>query len=379
MKRILAILLATVAVVCGQEINGGKTFINGELVTAAKLNLMLSGATINATFYTDKSSATIDGADSILFYDVTAAGLRRTTFGAAVLNNTALVTGQPLTTPALDDTIFGYDTSGVSLAQFQISTLLALQSLSNTNLSNTVAIASDPLRIIFPVYLGGDFSGSIGLSGGTNYNVSLSNLFSLFPYTKPFTNLPSFTGQPTNTDRFWYWDSVAGLNKQVSPAALITNAPAPVSFSNSMVFMAVDTNSGNIYRLTMGQLTNFVQFIFPSLTNNRVAFTTSQYPLPASGLVASTNHGLGHTPNFVSWVLVCTNTDLGFTNGDEVAVDGYNNNSAGVVFSAGANATNVFLYYSGNGPKIASKVDGSENAITASRWNIRGYAAYITQ
>ena len=114
--------------------------------------------------------------------------------------------------------------------------------------------------------------------------------------------------------------------------------------------------------------------------------TGTPYGLPGSGLALTIAHGLGAIPQIVRAVLVCTATDLGWAEGDEVDIfsatadlqgSGTYEDNDMAAFTVGADATNITIaeaQYS-QGIQLCNKTGGvMGNAITPAKWGIRVYA-----
>lgn len=115
---------------------------------------------------------------------------------------------------------------------------------------------------------------------------------------------------------------------------------------------------------TTGGVLNFVQ----------PTFTSSLQSL-ATGVVANTAHGLGSTPLFVRWVLVCQTAEFGFSIGDEldvaatVTAGGFEN-----AYTWGASASNVWLIQDPAAIHTKNKSTGADVAITLANWKAKCYA-----
>lgn len=121
-----------------------------------------------------------------------------------------------------------------------------------------------------------------------------------------------------------------------------------------------------------------------------VAFVSGQFVLQVArfGNVA---HGLGKTPPFFRWVLVCNTADAEYAVNDEVPIEAFTArvSNGGVEFQAqayvgAANVTNVWcsgnnLFGTGgySGTYVAAKVTGTNTAITVGSWKAKCYASVI--
>lgn len=87
----------------------------------------------------------------------------------------------------------------------------------------------------------------------------------------------------------------------------------------------------------------------------------------------SFDHGLGVTPSFVRWVIVCTNTDLSYAVGDELPILSEDDNPPLLGAAGGANATTVFISEPASWNTF-QKGTATKQGITLSKWNIKCYA-----
>lgn len=121
----------------GADISAGYTFSSGEQnITHTKLNSVLSGATINTTFFTDKSASTAPAStDTLLLFDGSA--FKKITVGNLTLNNLDLIsTRNEDTAPATNDFFLTYDASATGYKKVSLYTLQATVS------TNTAVVAA---------------------------------------------------------------------------------------------------------------------------------------------------------------------------------------------------------------------------------------------
>lgn len=175
----------------GADINKGYSWLPNDRVTATKLNNEIDLATINTTFFTDKSSAQPISTDTILFYQGSSGLYRKASYSVFNLGNTNLITDQTEdTSPATNDLHLTYD---VSAGTFK-----------NATLANE-AIA------IKPTVWGNWWSNAV-FAVTTNNPTDPTNYY--------FTQRTA----PAGTDSLLIWDSVANTNKWVSLNTFWTNS-----------------------------------------------------------------------------------------------------------------------------------------------------------
>lgn len=342
------------------DLQGGHTFAAGDRPTASQVNALVNSATILPGFYSGKPAVTTLGvSDVVLVYRPSLTAFRQLTASDFLYQNRDLITNQTeLTAPLSADSLLIYSTAAGALRRVTAATL----ALNNTNLiagapgvdTNTVLSGADTLLV---------------LNGGTNLQLSVSNLLWNFTWQKPFTNLATHTA-PTNQDRLLIWDATNGTNKTTTLAGLVTNLPALASATNGDTF-AVFGSNGVLSRVTLGQMATTLSnaIVQPVLSG----FTTAEITL-AAGLLTNATHGLGSTPTSVRAVLVCKTAELGYAVGDELDARLVWNNQA--MWSFGANATNVWLTLADNSPTFGSmnKTNGASGNLTYANWRAKLYA-----
>lgn len=384
------------------DINKGYTFTVGEQnVTHTKLNNLVDGATINTSFFTDKSAlTTLNSADTFLLYSPTLSGYRKTTLQTLLLGNTSLITGQTEDpTPADNDYVLTYDTSAAVFAKVSLLSLAR----PNTNLIYLLpTLESNLLQSAYvPV-----------LQDGTNNKAPLNLLLGGWQLYA-FTNLAPINLQ-TNDDELLIWDASAGTNKTISIAGWNTNPPIASTFTNDDSFLfwssatnAADGTNGRLKRVTItGLYTNpptttlwtntDTLTIWSTATNGpggtnptpaKVAlgtllpqnFVSTNYALPTvdGGGITNIAHGLPGTPQRVRWVATCAIANAGYAVGDEVDASRFADSGGQLpAWGFGANATNVWISFTRRG-KINRK-DGTSNydAITEADWRVKCYATW---
>lgn len=93
----------------------------------------------------------------------------------------------------------------------------------------------------------------------------------------------------------------------------------------------------------------------------------------STGLMGNVAHGLGAAPSYVRWVLRCKSGDVGFATGDELDVHCFQT-AGNVTFAAGASATNVILTAADATPKVIHKTTFALTAIVTGNWRAVCYA-----
>jgi hypothetical protein len=326
MGLMLALLVLTAA---GADINKGYTFTPGEKnVTHTKLNNLVDAASINTSFFTDKTATTAPGAnDVLLLYSASAAGFRKVTLNNLVLANGNLILDQTEdTNPATNDWVLSYDVSGSALKKVTWQSLLNSDGLINartnwlTPNTNTFLLAYD---------------------AGTWSKVERQNLFHDFFTTQQFTNLDAAVSL-SGSDRFW-----------IESAA--ESGPRTITLDGVRNY--IDASPGTI-----------------ALTNQLPVTFVSDEADVATGLAVNVAHGLGGVPQQVHAVMVCKTSDLAWAVGDEVSASGFNISNANPAISWGANATNVFVSVESTTLGIRRKDTGVGATITTSSWKLKVYA-----
>lgn len=127
MKRLIGVLVMVLAVATalGSDLSKGYTFAPGERnVTHTKLNNLVDAATINTTFFSDKTATTAPvGTDTILLMTATPAW-RKCTLSTLLFANTNIITLQDEdTSPAVGDYLLTYDVSAGALKKATLANL----------------------------------------------------------------------------------------------------------------------------------------------------------------------------------------------------------------------------------------------------------------
>jgi hypothetical protein len=227
--------------------------------------------------------------------------------------------------------------------------VIAAGSITSSSITTN---AFDQLTIL------GGYNGTTASAIRVNYNTNDFYLFSTGLGYK--TNSIADIDIATNAAIAW---SKLALSTNIIPQ---TNLPLSL---NSNILHGTGTN-GTPVAVTVGNgliLSNNTMSVSNSL------FTTAEYSI-ATGQLVNTNHGLGATPTFVRWVLVCKTNDLGYAAGDEVPAMQFTA-SGYPVFSEGGNSTNIFLGCERTTPTTVTKSGSDLNtAVTIVRWRVKGYA-----
>lgn len=333
------------------DINAGYSWTPNDRVTSAKLNSVISGATINTTFTSDRTAALPVAADTFQFYQATSQLFRKSTFGTMFLNNTNLIVGQSEDTqPTAADFFLSYDASANSLKRVNWDSLVG----TNSGLINTRSNWAGPANIANGMTL-------LGAFGGLYYQFAISNLLT-------FTNLANCNIQHAN-HQIQIWDVNFGTNRSTTLNGLITNSPSGAFNGNAFVWGCSNGASGpRTYTST-----NIAHFVAQQ-------YVTANLPVPTSGISYTNAHGLTGLPQFLSAHLVCTNAELGYAVGSEVdigAVEDINANRAGTL---SADASN--LYFSSEVANLNWSITShatapSRSNITKANWNIKFQAIFF--
>jgi len=139
-------------------------------------------------------------------------------------------------------------------------------------------------------------------------------------------------------------------------------------------------NDGQLVAVNSGAVGTY-KYINPTSTVG-IAFTSTNIALSA-GTISTQAHGLSAKPGFVRGVLVCVTAELGYNIGDEINLDGVQQNTTnGFIGSLSANATNVVYQFinafggTGSGVNICriSATAGTSTPITLANWKVKIYA-----
>lgn len=388
---VIAAIFAVIFKAHSSDIQRGMTFVDGQRITAAQLHSLVDNATIVPGFLLNKSSATSLGTgDSILLYSASAGAFYKITAQTFLYGNTALITGEPeKIIPSTNDYLLIYDSTGAVLSKVSAGNL----ALNNTNL-----IAGQPLLAITNADLNMRF---LVVNRGTNAQITLTNLFQLFTWIPPFTNLPVHTA-PTNLDQVLLSTTADGTNytnKRISLIALVTNlAPMTNTFAAGAAMTYTDQleivsfyNPTNpvLQHATVEQLGGTIMSRYGLATTNLI-FKTWQSPeyLVTNAAITLSNYSAVDARIYNRWVLVCKTNEGGFTVGDEIdAGNLIDSGGAGSHPSYGSGASGLYIWYSFNvGGRI--QVHARTNAATiitltglsgqwVPNWTLKGYAGGV--
>lgn len=351
------------------DINKGYSFTPTDRVTNTKLNNLVDQATINPSFLSDKTAAQPLSSDSFLFYQASSGLFRKATLDALNLSNTNLIIGQiEDDMPATNDFLLTFDTSAGSYKKVPFNAIW-------TNADFVFSRTNWSTPNIFSTYF-------LAYDGGAWAKVTRSNLFYQYGQFAYITDL-TVHGAPTNADYFMVYDTFANINKRLTLAGMITNAPTVSSaLTNGDLILGYSTNTTNFAQFRLSQIRDYVTNNSPTLalTNHiPVTFVSAEVAVPgAGGTTINTNHGFVAAPQMVRAVLVCKTADANYAVGDEVDVHGSDQGSD-VNFNVGANATNVFLVTRQVATiRVINKTaSGGLASIVNGSWKLKIYATYF--
>ena len=191
-------------------------------------------------------------------------------------------------------------------------------------------------------------------------------------YSGPLT--PSSLTLAGTTRQTWPVTNWVDITTYVAAAI-----PATLLSSNLVSVAAYNSNNTTIQAQIIVAIS--------AATNSAAAigtnFTSGEYSITNSGLIANVAHGLAGVPQFSQWFLVCKTNDIGYVAGDQIPVLALTGVSPSTpAFVEGKNATNVFLVsllggspYVGN-YWVATKTNGLVDQITGVRWRAKCVAQY---
>ncbi len=331
------------------DITPGYTFSPAEKnITDVKLNAATSG-TVATSFYTGKSADTAVGADTVLFYSSSAGTFKKTTL-TTLFGNLPAMNGLSTLNVVGD---FSVNTSKFTANATTGNTAVGGNLTVATNLSVTgTTTLTGTLSATNTTTLGNTGVGTLSASG----NATLLGNMSLVG-TASFTSAVAFNGGVTLGDAAADTITVNGTLAGTlygAPVVGLTNA-TPLT-TDKFLFQA----SGDSSKLRIGTL--------PTLLNT---FTTNG---SISATAVDVAHGLGGTPDSVTFFLVCTNAELGYAIGDEIPAYTAVNTSERNVLMGGANTTNVFFAMNVlTAIDVRSKTNAAAGVvpIVNTNWNVR--------
>jgi hypothetical protein len=349
------------------DLTKGYTFTSGEQnVTHTKLNNLVDAATINASFFTDKSAVTAPATvDLVLIYDDSASALRKITLGNLLFNNPFTITNLTAdTAPAPDDLVATYDVSDTALKKATLRAMVFESAHLIANRTNWPTPARITTSLLAYDSDTGEFS-----------KLTRSNLFYQFYEFNVFTNLANHTN-PTNDDKLLLWDETNKTNKTTTLAGLVTNAPANTWTNSGDVLWGYSAESNRVAKLSLPNLAAFVTTSAGFISTASNLFYTNIYQSAetalGTGKLIDAAHGFPTTPREVWVSLKCLTAEFGYSVGDEVLAVGQVNNSTPMYYP-GANSTNVFLVASTAAatPALPNKATGASWAnLTAGNWRL---------
>lgn len=368
--RVACCVLALAAVICrGQDISPGATFTDGQRLTAAELSQLVSQATLQPQAITGKPNETsVASGDYFLVYNAAANALYKVSGQVLLTGNTALVTSQPEKAPITNDFVFGYDSTGQTLVKMQLINLW----------SN--GIADFPVVPTTNLSLGAFFH---VLQGTTNGQTAISNLFAIFPYTQPFTNLP-VRSAPTNWDNLVLAGSQDNTNftmYRISLAQLFTNLPTETVPTNGdrVLVWTSNTNALDPFGTNPFVASVPVQDIGPR------TLVFSNLP-DVGGYLINTNL-IFPAPPQVRVVLVVTNTSFGwgYQTNDELDASRPTGVANTGWFTWGSSATNTWaaaMISSANHvftipPRFGTNSNTAGISADATNFNCKVYVTYF--
>ena len=367
MKKLFFLLCLCAIPSFAGQITPGATWVDGERPSASKLNLFVTGATINSTFFsTQTASTTPSTAYNILLLDTSGAAYYRSTLANAVFSHDSLVNGQTeLTSFDTNDWFLAYDTSAAANVKVKGTNLFKADYLINGRTETNAPSATATF---------------LAYDNSAYWKTSRSNLFNgawvFLGGTNGFTNLSLHTTL-TNVDRLLIFDGTAGTNKSVALTNLMVGGYASnTNKTNSDVFAYYNSASNAMAKMTLGDLKHHI-------TNDNSAFSKSSNTnvVPVASGFTNIAHGLGGIPHSVRVVLICTGASAsgGYSIGDEVDI--FNAGStADNTFAVITDATNVRVARNDSGVTITPKAGGtvvSLDAELATKWGIKAYCVYF--
>jgi hypothetical protein len=172
-------------------------------------------------------------------------------------------------------------------------------------------------------------------------------------------------------------DGYALSNKTDNATITITNDVLTLKSNLSPVYLQWVTNT-LLGAATYGTNANLTVGSGIHIQNNAVALRqleTAEVTLSPSGILLSTNHGLGLTPSWVKAVFVCKTNDLSWNAGDEVGMDSVYNSAGATTLTVSANATSITVYGAVNTSSFAMiQSNGLGANVTTARWRLKIYA-----
>jgi hypothetical protein len=285
------------------DITKGYTFTTGERnVTHTKLNNLVDGASINTSFFTDKTATTSPtGADLLLLYSAGSSAYRKISVGNLLLNNADLIIEQTEdASPATNDWLLTYDVSGNALAKVRYNNLLSHvwdhDRLINARTQNGTPSDTNAFLLSY--------------DAGTFSKLSRSNLFYNFASFASFQNLDAITTLVPASDSLWIYSAGDGASRKIGLPKIreyIEGSPGTIVTSGSfwragMVAQVLGATKTDTQTIGTGAWTD--------ITGLSVAIT----PLNASSVVLVRATVNGSSTDHAFFRLVRDSTPIGLGN-----------------------------------------------------------------
>ena len=315
----MLVLVLAGAAARGQELNPGTTFVDGQRITAAELMALVSGATVQTAFYTDKLTQTnIAPTDVLLVYSASSATFHKVSGAAAIFGNVALIANQVPYSSAFSTNSYaylGYDAQNNTLFQIAGTNLFATASpYLNTallNFSNVLAAYSPSLPA--PFYPTNQLQFIVFDTNGVPHSLAFSNVITaLAPSFGTNLNLPfqyqqtwaPWTVYGTNYGftNSWGWQTNFPITSYYLTNTVQTN-PTP-TFSATDTIPINPSEQGTNTTVTIGALYAYftnqnvttvpakVSFngnpsyylLFPASTNSNFIYFNTNAPFTVGGV-----------------------------------------------------------------------------------------------
>lgn len=377
------LFLTLVLCVCGwmlqaQDLSAGYPFADGQRVTAAQLQQLVTLAQIQPAFYTRQVAQGVPlSGDLFLCYSAASGTLHKLSASSLIYTNYGLFTSQTTyTNVAPYDTFLFYDPSNVLYGQIP-STNLANVLLSYVQPSLATALYASNYTYLVNKQI---FTPNIYY--GTNYFTNYwhqTNVFAVTNLTMFGTNSVTTL---TNNDTVPFFSTLQNTNTTMTLAALTQFEatqlqPQGTNKINATLTNGVNTNLDYTTYFTVTSETNtFSSNAVPTLAPNW--FTTSELGLANSSYQSVTNFALNGTiPRFTRWVLVCKTADLGYVAGQEVEVMNTWESSTGRShFSTGTSTNAVWVQVSNANTLQFLNTSGAATSIASTNnWRLKCYYA----
>jgi hypothetical protein len=233
------------------DIAAGYTFSSGEQnITHSKLNSVVGSASINTTFFSDKSASTAPAsADTMLLLDSGSSTFKKITIGNLILNNTDLIsTRTEDTAPATNDFLLSYDTSAtgykkVSLYTLQTVTSNAAVVATARNLMVTNSSAS-AITITADEFVAKDANGIPAVLRNVSTSVAIT--------TSGVGGLDT-GGEASST---WYYIWLISSNQNALIAGLLSASATAPTMPSGYTFKGL---AGAVYNNASGNFVDFQQ------------------------------------------------------------------------------------------------------------------------